>query len=57
LHENGCPWNDKYDNTCLNAAYYKHWDCLQYLVDNKCPEWELCAQWYSKDLTDKMSSS
>ena len=27
-------------DTCLYAAYYKHWDCLQYAVDNKCPGWE-----------------
>ena len=26
--------------TCYYAAQYKHWDCLQYAVDNKCPEWE-----------------
>ena len=36
LHENGCPWNV---NTCYFAAEYKRWDCLQYLVDNKCPGW------------------
>ena len=23
--------------TCLYAAEFKHWDCLQYAVDNKCP--------------------
>ena len=41
LHENGCPWDW---DTCSYAAYYKHWDCLQYAVDNKCPEWEIYAK-------------
>ena len=27
-------------HTCYCAASYKRWDCLQYAVDNKCPEWE-----------------
>ena len=30
--------------TCLYAAQRKHWDCLQYAVDNKCPEWEYYAE-------------
>ena len=47
LHENGCPWNSY---TCHNAAYYKHWDCLQYAVDNKCPEWELFAKKFANYL-------
>ena len=40
LHENGCPW-DWY--TCYCAAGRKHWDCLQYAVDNKCQRWEKYA--------------
>jgi hypothetical protein len=47
LHENGCPWNS---HTCFNAAACKHWDCLQYAVDNKCPEWEIFAEEYAKHL-------
>ena len=47
LHENGCPWN--YD-TCFYAADNKHWDCLQYAVDNKCPEWEYYAKKYADHL-------
>jgi len=34
----------------LHAAQRKHWDCLQYLVDNKCPEWEHYAEKYAKHL-------
>ena len=29
-----------------HAAYNKHWDCLQYAVDNKCPGWEGFAKTY-----------
>jgi len=47
LRENGCPW-DKW--TCSSAAYYKHWDCLQYAVDNKCPGWEIFAKKYANHL-------
>jgi hypothetical protein len=47
LHENGCPWDD---STCEYAATYKHWDCLQYAVDNKAPEWEEYAKKYAKHL-------
>ena len=47
LHENGCPWDRC---TCLFAANHKHWDCLQYLVDNKCPEWENYAKEHAKHL-------
>ena len=47
LHENGCPWDSW---TCLGAAHYKHWDCLQYAVDNKCPEWEYFAEKYAEHL-------
>ena len=41
LHENGCPWDEL---TCQYAALYKHWDCLQYAVDNKCETWEYHAE-------------
>ena len=47
LHENGCPWGS---NTCLQAAYSSHWDCLQYAVDNKCPDWEIYAKKYAEHL-------
>ena len=29
---------------------YKHWDCLQYAVDNKCPAWEEYAEKYAEHL-------
>ena len=51
LHENGCPW-DKW--TCYYAAYNKHWDCLQYAVDNKCPEWENTPR-NTRSTSDEMS--
>ena len=47
LHENGCPWD--YD-TCVCTADNKHWDCLQYAVDNKCPEWEKYAKRHAEHL-------
>ena len=47
LHENGCPWDE---NMCWYAASYKRWDCLQYAVDNKCPQWEYYAGKYAKFL-------
>ena len=34
--------------TCYYAADNKHWDCLQYLVDNKCPGWEIYAKNYAR---------
>jgi len=37
MHENGCPMDEQ---ACLCAADQKQWDCLRYLVDNKCPGWE-----------------
>ena len=43
LHENGCPWN-------LETCHYKHWDCLQYAVDNKCPGWERYAKEHAEHL-------
>ena len=33
-----------------HAACYKHWDCLQYAVDNKCPGWETYAKRHAKHL-------
>ena len=47
LHENGCPWDG---NTCFYAAERKRWDCFQYTVDNKCPNWEIYAEKYAKHL-------
>ena len=47
LHENGCPWDLC---TCLCAADNEHWDCLQYAVDNKCPDWEIFAKRYAEHL-------
>tara|TARA_B110001450_G_scaffold80368_1_gene76175 strand:+ start:138 stop:776 length:639 start_codon:yes stop_codon:yes gene_type:complete len=47
LHENGCPW-DLF--TCSSAAQEKHWDCLQYAVDNKCEMWEEYANRYAEHL-------
>ena len=43
LHENGCPWD-------LDTCYQERWDCLQYAVDNKCPEWEEYAKGYAEHL-------
>ena len=34
----------------LFAAKYKRWDCLQYLVDNKCPGWEDIRREYAEHL-------
>ena len=45
LHENGCPWDYR---TCQSAAEEKRWDCLQYLVDNKCPGWEIYPKNYAE---------
>jgi len=56
LHENGCPWDYVHVlayNTCPPPRiknYYKHWDCLQYAVDNKCTEWEIYAKLHAKHL-------
>jgi hypothetical protein len=47
LHENGCPWSH---TACFAAAQEKHWDCLQYLVDNKCPGWEKHAKEHAEHL-------
>jgi hypothetical protein len=37
LHKNGCPISDE---ACWGAEVNDAWTCLQYLVDNKCPNWE-----------------
>ena len=34
----------------MYAAHYKHWDCLQYAVDNKCPEWWWYAEKHAEHL-------
>ena len=47
MHENGCPWDSL---TGSRAADYKRWDCLQYMVDNKCPDWEIFAKEYAEHL-------
>ena len=47
LHENGCPWSS-YE--CEQAAEKKHWDCLQYAVDNKAPRWEIYAKRHAEHL-------
>ena len=41
LRANGCPWDE---DVCIRAAEHKHWDTLQYLVDNKCPGWSQYAE-------------
>ena len=48
LYENGCPWDSFF--TWQHAAHNKHWDCLQCMVDIKCPGWELYAEKYAKHL-------
>ena len=47
MHENGCPWDSVH---VLLRRQYKHWDCLQYAVDNKCPEWEEYAERHAEHL-------
>jgi hypothetical protein len=47
LHENGWPWEVL---TCSYAATCERWDCLQYAVDNKCPEWKHYAKKHAKHL-------
>ena len=37
LHENGCPMSA---TACIAAVDNIAWECLKYLVDNKCPDWE-----------------
>ena len=48
LHADGCPWDE---NACSLAGVGKHWDTLQYLVDNKCPGWEKADITYAEHLT------
>jgi len=54
LHENGCPWTgalvQPQRGRAQDAAKHKHWDCLQYLVDNKCDECWYYAEQYAKHL-------
>ena len=42
LHENGCPMSDEAcsEAACSEAADNGSWECLKYLVNNKCPNWE-----------------
>ena len=47
LNENGCPWEW---STCYFAAEEENWDCLQYAVDNKAPQWEIYAKRHAKHL-------
>ena len=54
LHENGCPWDS---DTCQYAAYHKHWDCLQYAVDNKCPEWKTYAKETRESTSDEKKTN
>jgi hypothetical protein len=37
LHENDCPWDWR---ACYNAYEIDRIDCLNYLIEQKCPEWE-----------------
>ena len=39
--------------TCWYAAHYEEWDCLQYAVDNKCPEWEKYAERTTRSTSDE----
>ena len=41
LHENGCPLEEQ---AFRYARAGGNWDCLRYLVDNKCPGWERFAE-------------
>ena len=51
LRENGCPWDDSTCRYALhNTCRYVHWDCLQYAVDNKCPDWKHYAKMYANHL-------
>ena len=34
----------------MDTCYQERWDCLQYAVDNKCPEWEKYAENYARHL-------
>ena len=48
LRADGCPWDEM---ACSSAVKNKHWDTLQYLVDNKCPGWEEAAIEHAEHLT------
>ena len=47
LHENGCPLEEQ---AFRYARAGGNWDCLRYLVDNKCPGWEEYADHYAEFL-------
>ena len=49
LDEKRWPWNCC-SEALKAAADYRHWHCLQYLVDNKCPGWEEYAEEYAEHL-------
>ena len=42
LHEHGCPWST---TACAMAAYYGHFECLQYAVEHGCPINETTFSW------------
>ena len=52
LYENGCPWEPFF--TWQHVAFHKHWDCLQCMVDIKCPGWKYYAKKYAEHLTDEL---
>jgi hypothetical protein len=49
LDEKRWPWNCC-SEALKAAADYRHWHCLQYLVDNKCPGWEDYAERHAEHL-------
>ena len=48
LHEIGCPLDEE---ALYYASWTGAWDCLRYLVDNKCPGWKHFAESYAHRLT------
>ena len=42
--------------TCWSAARYKHWDCFQYAVDNKAPDWEYYAKKHAEHLRTNITT-
>ena len=49
LDEKRWPWNCG-SQGMEGAAQHEHWHCLQYLVDNKCPDWEEYAERHAEHL-------
>ena len=49
LDEKRWPWNCG-SQAMEVAAQHEHWHCLQYLVDNKCPDWEEYAERHAEHL-------